>query len=209
MKCPSCGSEIPEGSKECFVCGEILGATQSETYNKMYSTPAASASNDISRDVVTVKKSSRANAIIGILIALVCIAVAFFYVSSKGIFTDHSGTYDSNNLREAITNYMDAQFAGQPGYSSNQINAGASLVVDKDKYTLTIKMYYGGEETSNETVTGTIHFWGDAGYITYDNQGNDKYQMKYDKDTQTIHFPLNDKAKKEFSVEYLEFIKSN
>ncbi len=52
MKCPSCGSEIPEGSKECFVCGEILGATQSETYNKMYSTPATSASNDISRDVV-------------------------------------------------------------------------------------------------------------------------------------------------------------
>lgn len=89
MKCPSCGSEIPEGSKECFVCGEILGATQSETYNKMYSPPAASASNDISRDVVTVKKSSRANAIIGILDCsglhrscfLLCFIQGYFYRS--------------------------------------------------------------------------------------------------------------------------------
>ncbi|MBO6165096.1 MAG: zinc ribbon domain-containing protein [Eubacterium sp.] len=215
MICPSCGSEIPDGSESCFICGEPIVKARSASYGggSSYGGPAPDANQyyvdrygDTNQPVM-LENSGRSldkktySIIVGGLIGIVLLLGVIFCIRS-GFFVSKDGVYRSDDLKTAFENAMKAE-----GYGSdpilNQIEYDCTLTVNGGKCTLrmAVKMY--GEVIFERSMDGDISFYGTKVVIRYNNMKGDN--AEYDPALKTISFGMDDPELEQFGLERLTF----
>ncbi len=214
MICPSCGSEIPDGSESCFICGEqIVKPRASYGGGPSYGGPMPEANQYYvdrygeTNQPIMVENSGRSldkktySIITGGLIGIVLLLGLIFCIRS-GVFTNKDGIYRSDDLKIAFENAMRAE-----GYSDNAIldslDYDCTLTVNGGQCTLrlAIKMY--GEVIYERSESGDISFYGTKVVIRYGNRRGDN--AEYDPALKAISFGMDDPELEQFGLDRIVF----
>lgn len=178
MICPSCGSQLPDGTDFCPNCGSVIpadAANAAPAFNvndavfngasSAYTTPSAPA------------KKSSSGAIVGIIAAVVVVALLAIYFIMNG---KYMGTYQVDSM--TIT------------YMGETITlTGADLGISGDEMKITVGMFNKVTVVSDGSKgSGKIKFSGDTVELS-DSQATIK--GKYDKDAKTISISFTELAK--------------
>ncbi len=178
MICPSCGSQLPDGTDFCSNCGSVIPADQQNAAPSFNPNDVIfnGASNNQPIASAPAKKSS-SGAIIGIVIAVLVIAALGIYFA---INAKYMGTYEIDSMTitymgETMT--LSSSDLGITG-SEMQITVGmfnkVTLVSDGQKGSGKIKFSGNSVELSDSEVT---------------------IKGTYDKDAKTISIPFSEFTK--------------
>lgn len=211
MICPSCGSEIPDGSESCFICGETFRKMQSSapygggapTENNYYTDRYGTHGND----AVVLENSGRSldkktySIIIGGLIALVLFILVIFLIRN-GFFVNKDGVYRSDDLKVAFENLMKAEGHGNDPIMK-QLTYDCTFTVKGGKCTLRMAVNMNGETLFEKSMDGNISFYGKKVIVRYGNNRGDN--AEYDPVTKTIYFGMDDPDLAELGLDKLSF----
>lgn len=179
MICPSCGSQLPDGTDFCPNCGSVIPADQQNAapaFNPNAAIFNGAASNEPVMSSVPAKKSS-SGAIIGIAVAVLVVAalVVYFAINAK-----YMGTYQIDSM--TIT-YM----------GETMTLSGSDLGITGDEMKITVGMFNKVTLVSDgQKGSGKIKFSGDTVELS-DSEVTIK--GKYDKKEKTISIPFSEFTK--------------
>lgn len=179
MICPSCGSQLPDGTDFCPNCGTVIPADQQNaapSFNPNAAIFNGAANNEPVISSVPAKKSS-SGAVIGIAIAIIVVAalVVYFAMNAK-----YMGTYEIDSM--TIT-YM----------GETMTLSGADLGLTGDEMKITVGMFNKVTIVSEgDKGSGKIKFSGDNVELS-DSEVTIK--GKYDKKEKTISISFSEFTK--------------
>ena len=215
MICPKCGSEIPDGSKECFICGEALARQQAPAQNSYYQdvgmagngyyqNPMNSAIPPQQQNPYPTVKGPSKVVMIG-LVAFLCIVAVIVLVGS-GVFVNKDGIYSTDKMKQAVMNMAIEE--GQDVVSmSDRFDCDCTITISGKDCTLSMVVYVDGVETAGRSWVGTISFFGSSATIKFTNQGG-VLRGKYNASTKTLSFDLDAEEQRIFGVDTLTFVKT-
>jgi hypothetical protein len=196
MICPSCGNEIPDDSKSCFICGEELKKAASYGRSPYGAMPAGNSYYQ-DRDVFPNapmpqpqrQTDKKAVAIIfgGIIALLIFATVIFLY--RTGFFINKDGVYRSDDLKEAFNKMM-----ANEGYGNdpmlNRIDYDCTLTIEGSKVTMHLGATMDGVSIYDRSMEGKISFFGTHATLSYNGRRGES--VDYDPVNQTISFNIED-----------------
>ncbi|MBQ9234266.1 MAG: zinc ribbon domain-containing protein [Lachnospiraceae bacterium] len=182
MICPSCGSQLPDGTDFCPNCGSVIPADMA---NEASAKPAfnvndaifnGSSNNTYSTPTVPAKSSSigSSGTIVGIIIAVIIIAMLGIYL---GMNAKYMGTYKFDSIVYTYDGQEYKYTATDAGMTGDEFKLSVGLF---NRITVI--------EEGNK-ATGKVKFNGDTVEIS-DSQGTIK--GKYDKNEKTISISLSE-----------------
>lgn len=215
MICPKCGSEIPDGSTDCFICGEVFAAPKPAQQPQMsqggyYQSPQPGGDfygdpMQYPGETAVPKSSAPMGLIFGIIGLLIIIAVVVLI--SSGIFANKDGVYSTDQLKESFMQLVE-QEGMNPADFENSIDFKCTFTIDKGNAVLYMASYYEGEMMEEEKYEGTISFMGSKCTVNFTDKSVGKLTGTYDKDTQSIAYDLSEEEQELFGVEVLTFVKT-
>ena len=227
MICPFCGGELPEGSKECFICGEHIFRKDTETLLGTGITiiPNSNEENDksqdtggsmyyttpmdypVSSDYGTTDYSSKTikNRRIGTLILFLAIvaATAVIILLTSGVFASKDGVYNAQNLDEVFDKIMAAE--GE-AIDKSLISIEASMTIDGKNLSFRTAVIFQGEVYSENIWHGEVTFSGKNVSIKWDDRsgmGTATYSSK----DKSINFALEPEDAAFYGLESLVFVR--
>ncbi len=227
MICPFCGGELPEGSKECFICGEHIFRRDTETLLGTGITiiPNSNEENDksqdtggsmyyttpmdypVSSDYGTTDYSSKTikNRRIGTLILFLAIvaATAVIILLTSGVFASKDGVYNATNLDKTLEKILAAE--GE-NIDTSLIGIEASMTVEGKKVSFRTAVTLEGEVFSEDVWTGKISFKGKDVRINWDDKSGMGYAT-YSRKDKSITFDLGPEDAAFYGVENLVFVR--
>ena len=177
MTCPSCGSQLPDGTDFCPNCGNVIPADSANTAPAFNPNDVVfSGANNDSYSSAPAKNNS-SGAIVGIIVAVAVIAFIAVYFVLNG---KYMGTYEIDSM---IITYQ-----GQ-----TQTLSGSELGISGDEMKITVGLFNKVTVVSSGSKgTGKIKFSGDTVTLS---DSEVSFKGKYDKDAKTISFPFSEFTK--------------
>jgi hypothetical protein len=225
MICPFCGGEIPEGSKECFICGEYIFQKEPESSLGRGITiiPNSNAENDktqgpggsqymspmdysVSQDYGAVDYSSKSSdgKRLGLLIAfLAVVVIAIIAVVKSGAFASKDGVYNVQNLDEVFDKIIAAE--GET-IDTSLIGIEASMTIDGKNVSFRTAVLFQGEVYSENIWHGEITFSGKNVSIKWDDRSGMGVATYNSKD-KSITFDLEPEDAAYYGLESLVFVR--
>ena len=223
MICPFCGADIPDGSKECFVCGEIImrkepssslgqGITIIPNSSKDEAQGSGSSNGYISSydyngtqsysDPYTPAAKSKSK--LPVIFAAIALAVlALVLCISFGVFANRDGKYTVQNLDEVFRKIMEAN-----GEQTDLTGVGMEtyITIDGKDCVFYTKVTYEGTVVSETEYHGTVSFSGNKINFKWDDRTG-MGMAKYDKSKKSITFDLDREDADFYGMENLVFVK--
>ena len=196
MRCPNCGSEIPDDSDSCFICGAALVAQTEQLYSAARPNPQQQ-----QQDAVIIKDKSPGKKFIPIIIIAAVLLVGLIVLISQGAFANKSGTYTSDQLEIAVVNYVEKTDPDM-AYMARQMEYTCEIVIEGKKADLIMTVAGGGQSMEAVHYTGNVVFIGNMAVFTFDGQGS--MVGKYNHSAKAITLSLEDQFASQYGVN--EFI---
>jgi|GEM_PF-3681039 hypothetical protein len=212
MICPSCGSEIPDGSESCFICGEQIKKIQPSYGGGQYGGGAAPSYyadryGDPNNNATILENSGRSldkktyRLIIGGLLALVVVIICMI-MARTGFFANKDGVYRSDDLERAFNDYIDSMgLGGSPQVSG--MKCECTLTVTGGTYTIYMSVALKGEMIYEDSGSGSISFFGSS--VTFDSGMHDGERGTYDHSNKTITISIDDPEMKSIGLDKIVF----
>lgn len=177
MTCPSCGSQLPDGTDFCPNCGNVIPADSANTAPAFNPNDVVfSGANNDSYSSAPAKKNS-SGAIVGIIVAVAVIAFIAVYFVLNG---KYMGTYQIDSM---IITYQ----------GETMTLSGSDLGISGDEMKITVGLFNKVTVVSNGSKgTGKIKFSGDTVTLS---DSEVSFKGKYDKDAKTISIPFSEFTK--------------
>ena len=190
MICPKCGSEIPDGSTECFICGETLSAKRpQQMQGNYYQDPMMQNPGQFpQQDAFPKSANGPSKGLIIGLIAFLCIAAVIVIIGS-GLFTNKDGVYSSDQLKEAVLRMAEEEGGISRAEYESRLDVDCSFIIDGGNCTMTMTAKVDGIVASEKSYVGTIRFFGNNATIRFTGQG--ELKGKYNPSAKSLTFDLN------------------
>ena len=207
MICPFCGADIPDGSKECFVCGEIImrkepssSLGQGITIIPNSSKDEAQGSGSSNGYIPEAKSKSK----LPVLFAAIALAVlALVLCISFGVFANRDGKYTVQNLDEVFRKIMEAN--GEQ-MDLTGVDMETYITIDGKDCVFYTNVTYEGTVVSETEYHGTVSFSGNKINFKWDDKTG-MGMAKYDKSKKSITFDLDREDADFYGMENLVFVK--
>ena len=207
MICPFCGADIPDGSKECFICGEVIMSRepsgslgQGITIIPNSSKDEAQGSGSSNGYIPEAKSKSK----LPVLFAAIALAVlALVLCISFGVFANRDGKYTVQNLDEVFRKIMEAN--GEQ-MDLTGVDMETYITIDGKDCVFYTKVTYEGTVVSETEYHGTVSFSGNKINFKWDDRTG-MGMAKYDKSKKSITFDLDREDADFYGMENLVFVK--
>ena len=177
MICPSCGSQLPDGTDFCPNCGNVIPAGSTNTAPAFNPNDVVfSGANSQSYSSAPAKQNSN-GAFVAIVCAIAVIAFVaiFFFTSGK-----YMGTYEIDSM---ILTYQ----------GETRTLSGSDLGISGDEMKITVGLFNKVTVVSSGNKgTGKIKFSGDKVTLS---DSEVSFTGTYDKDAKTISIPFSEFTK--------------
>ena len=196
IKCPSCGNDIPKGTKECYICGERL--------EKPVHVPKYAAGDEFDR-VERIKRPKKMNdkttflIIIGVAVAF-CL-IGLIVLAKIGFFVNRNGVYVSDDLKEYYKNRIESQ--GER-FSEDNLDYTCSITVDGDSFEWLIDVKYNGVSLAYSMRRGTITFSSEYARMKFNDYGYIETKANF-YPGKSIKMFMDSDSVKEFGTDIMSF----
>lgn len=174
MVCQNCGTQLPDGTGVCTTCGAALAADP----NMGYANPNDALFNQAPYEAPEAPKKNKTGMIVGIVAAIVAVALIVFFVIKLVGGGKYDGTYEFYSFSAFGMTYTAEDFE-----SMGQSVDGIYLEVKGSKCTL-----YASDMGVEDSGSAKIKFDGDK--VTFID-GDEEMYGTYDADEQIITLEID------------------